>query len=120
MLYLHVLFEIKFFHYLYFFILSPFAKNYFSTNEGILHRTGYFLAEEGKTAEKKWLCEQEHDFYQAGEHIYKPYPDRTEAGNQSISLATRSSDVVFSSPKKRTAIITEQESFYFSSPFSHS
>ncbi|GBL81975.1 hypothetical protein AVEN_50556-1 [Araneus ventricosus] len=30
-------------------------------------------------------------------HIYKPYPDRTEAGNQSISLATRSSDVVFSS-----------------------
>ncbi|GBN42760.1 hypothetical protein AVEN_131530-1 [Araneus ventricosus] len=30
-------------------------------------------------------------------HIYKPYPDRTEAGNQSISLATRNSDVVFSS-----------------------
>ncbi|GBN73248.1 hypothetical protein AVEN_144357-1 [Araneus ventricosus] len=23
----------------------------------------------------------------AGMHIYKPYPDRTEAGNQSISLA---------------------------------
>ncbi|GBM09961.1 hypothetical protein AVEN_150174-1 [Araneus ventricosus] len=30
-------------------------------------------------------------------HIYKPYPDRTEAGNQPISLATRGSDVVFSS-----------------------
>ncbi|GBM62635.1 hypothetical protein AVEN_103625-1 [Araneus ventricosus] len=30
-------------------------------------------------------------------HIYKPYPDRTEAGNQSISLATRSTNVVFSS-----------------------
>ncbi|GBN30496.1 hypothetical protein AVEN_137179-1 [Araneus ventricosus] len=47
-------------------------------------------------------------------HIYKPYPDRTEAGNQSISLATRSSDVVFSSRTKRTAIITKQESSYFS------
>ncbi|GBM01223.1 hypothetical protein AVEN_253621-1 [Araneus ventricosus] len=56
----------------------------------------------------------------AGWHIYKPYPDRTEAGNQSTSLATRSSDVVFSSRTKRTAIITEQESSYFSSPFSHS
>ncbi|GBM95830.1 hypothetical protein AVEN_242835-1 [Araneus ventricosus] len=33
----------------------------------------------------------------ARSHIYKPYPDRTEEGNQSISLATRSSDVVFSS-----------------------
>ncbi|GBN68281.1 hypothetical protein AVEN_98479-1 [Araneus ventricosus] len=34
----------------------------------------------------------------AWRHIDKPYPDRTEAGNQSISLATRGSDVVFSSP----------------------
>ncbi|GBN45483.1 hypothetical protein AVEN_271720-1 [Araneus ventricosus] len=32
-----------------------------------------------------------------GMHIYKPYPDRTEAGNQPISLATRGSDVVLSS-----------------------
>ncbi|GBL94483.1 hypothetical protein AVEN_235588-1 [Araneus ventricosus] len=32
-----------------------------------------------------------------GLHIYKPYPDRTEAGKQPISLATRGSDVVFSS-----------------------
>ncbi|GBM46471.1 hypothetical protein AVEN_78612-1 [Araneus ventricosus] len=30
-------------------------------------------------------------------HNYKPYPDRTEAGNQPISLATRGSDVIFSS-----------------------
>ncbi|GBN74974.1 hypothetical protein AVEN_203360-1, partial [Araneus ventricosus] len=55
-----------------------------------------------------------------GRHIYKPYPDRTETGNQSTSLATRSSDVVFSSRTKRTAIITKQESSHFSSPFSHS
>ncbi|GBN13863.1 hypothetical protein AVEN_274455-1 [Araneus ventricosus] len=53
-------------------------------------------------------------------HIYKPYPDRTEAGNQPISLATRSSDVVSSSRRERTAIIIKQESSYFSSPFSHS
>ncbi|GBN65192.1 hypothetical protein AVEN_8427-1, partial [Araneus ventricosus] len=33
----------------------------------------------------------------SGWYIYKPYPDRTEAGNQTISLATRGSDVVFSS-----------------------
>ncbi|GBN24295.1 hypothetical protein AVEN_32307-1 [Araneus ventricosus] len=33
----------------------------------------------------------------AGRHIYKPYPDGTEAGNQPISLATRGSDIVFSS-----------------------
>ncbi|GBM33467.1 hypothetical protein AVEN_55789-1 [Araneus ventricosus] len=33
----------------------------------------------------------------SGAHIYKPYPDRTKAGNQPISLATRDSDVVFSS-----------------------
>ncbi|GBO28926.1 hypothetical protein AVEN_66358-1 [Araneus ventricosus] len=33
----------------------------------------------------------------SGQHIYKPYPDRTEAGNQPISLATRRSDVVYSS-----------------------
>ncbi|GBN53253.1 hypothetical protein AVEN_16524-1 [Araneus ventricosus] len=58
--------------------------------------------------------------YMSRQHIYKPYPDRTEAGNQSISLATRSSDVVFSSRTKRTAIITKQESSYFASPFSHS
>ncbi|GBO24844.1 hypothetical protein AVEN_96730-1 [Araneus ventricosus] len=50
------------------------------------------------------------DFGCSGTHIYKPYPDRTEAGNQSISLATRSSDVVFSSRTTHTAIITEQES----------
>ncbi|GBN80446.1 hypothetical protein AVEN_181411-1 [Araneus ventricosus] len=55
-----------------------------------------------------------------GGHIYKPYPDRTGAGNHSISLAIRSSDVVFSSRTKRTAIITKHESSYFSSPFSHS
>ncbi|GBO27621.1 hypothetical protein AVEN_239945-1 [Araneus ventricosus] len=38
-----------------------------------------------------------HRISGSGRHIYKPYPDRTEAGNQSISLATRSNDVVFSS-----------------------
>ncbi|GBO07345.1 hypothetical protein AVEN_158779-1 [Araneus ventricosus] len=32
-----------------------------------------------------------------GMHFYKPYPDRIEAGNQPISLATTGSDVVFSS-----------------------
>ncbi|GBN81629.1 hypothetical protein AVEN_161517-1 [Araneus ventricosus] len=57
--------------------------------------------------------------YEARWHIYKPYPDRTEAGNQSLSLATRSSDVVFSSRTQRTAILTKQESSYISSPFSH-
>nr|GBN36163.1 hypothetical protein AVEN_229152-1 [Araneus ventricosus] len=55
----------------------------------------------------------------SGLHIFKPYPDRTEAGNESISLATRSSDVVFISRLKRTAIRSKQESSYFSS-FSHS
>ncbi|GBM59929.1 hypothetical protein AVEN_4001-1 [Araneus ventricosus] len=39
-------------------------------------------------------------------HIYKPYPDRTEAGNQPIPLATRAGDVTPSSRTKRTAIIT--------------
>ncbi|GBN74078.1 hypothetical protein AVEN_273050-1 [Araneus ventricosus] len=34
---------------------------------------------------------------ETGPHIYKPYLDRTEAGNQPISLALRSSDVVSSS-----------------------
>ncbi|GBM48291.1 hypothetical protein AVEN_98037-1 [Araneus ventricosus] len=33
----------------------------------------------------------------SGQHIYKPYPDRTETENQPLSLATRDSDVVFSS-----------------------
>ncbi|GBN66089.1 hypothetical protein AVEN_80521-1 [Araneus ventricosus] len=58
------------------------------------------------------------DLRKAGPHIYKPYPDRTEAGNQPIPLATRGSDVVFSSLTYRTAIITKRESSYFS-PFSH-
>ncbi|GBM37090.1 Mariner Mos1 transposase [Araneus ventricosus] len=53
-------------------------------------------------------------------HIYKPYPDRTEAGNQSLSLATRSSDVVFSSRTQRTAILTKTRVvLHFFSVFPH-
>ncbi|GBM81126.1 hypothetical protein AVEN_142713-1 [Araneus ventricosus] len=53
---------------------------------------------------QQWIClvfqfigPLDHRIYYAWTHIYKPYPDRTETGNQSISLATRIIDVVFSS-----------------------
>ncbi|GBO29563.1 hypothetical protein AVEN_103650-1 [Araneus ventricosus] len=53
---------------------------------------------------QEWICRVvqfigplDHRIYYAWTHIYKPYPDRTETGNQSISLATRIIDVVFSS-----------------------
>ncbi|GBM26126.1 hypothetical protein AVEN_87279-1 [Araneus ventricosus] len=65
--------------------------------EGVFIVLPYGSLESGQSGFQAQVRTSVRIFEMSGLHIYKPYPDRTEAENQPISLATRGSDITFSS-----------------------